>query len=432
MLKTNIPNENVDLIIINSIVYKLNENNQAIIVDNLLDAFVDLILPETIEYKGKSYPVVAIGRRAFFFSRYLSSIKISDSVQEIFESAFEGSDLRNISLPKDIVIHSRICCECIYLTDVTIEDGIKTIPEMAFFNCISMQNFSIPRSVETIKSAAFKECFRLCHVDFNDGLEIIEELSFYGTNLSYVHIGGFVKEVGELAFGEIDQLKTLVIENTNVKFGDKFITNENRVTIYLKAQLGSDFEQELREMISKDHYYVVDEFRFFEDEGVSYMLFELNVGRAITYHSKRISPNTIICNHVSDWIITDYQPGVFRGAKRLKTVTFPDSIVRLRFNIFSGCSNLEEVRFPYYIDKDEAKRIVNNDNVNIVIEKDPLSEYDNNELLKKIKEQLVVNRFTNSKELMGKFTISYGKAHMLKQQSMNLSKEKMEIEIKSK
>ena len=58
--------------------------------------------------------------------------------------------------------------ECYSLSQITIPASVKSIENGAFFNCSSLTQITIPSSVTRIESGAFQGCNRLKQVTFAD------------------------------------------------------------------------------------------------------------------------------------------------------------------------------------------------------------------------------------------------------------------------
>lgn len=97
----------------------------------------DLVIPISVIYEGKKYPVTAIDKMAFS-GCHITSIIIPNSVTSIGDEAFGAcQDLTSISIPNGVTsIASRTFDHCIKLTSITIPNSIVSIGECAFYNCI--------------------------------------------------------------------------------------------------------------------------------------------------------------------------------------------------------------------------------------------------------------------------------------------------------
>ena len=101
----------------------------------------NIIIPS--ELGGKK--VTAIGEKAFYENKTITSVKIPEGVTSIKDSAF---------------------AYCSSLTEVTIPEGVMSIEITAFRNCSSLTEVTIPKSVTSIGWGAFVECDALTTVHY--------------------------------------------------------------------------------------------------------------------------------------------------------------------------------------------------------------------------------------------------------------------------
>ena len=138
-------------------------NHQPVLVDT-----VTLKIPAKIE----GYPVGVIGEDALGSIKngvYLTSVTIPDTVIEIKNSAFFGSSISSIKLPKNLKkLGSHAFKNCENLGgSITIPAGITEIPEEAFSGAMhgpKITEVIIPDSVTTIGGGAFYNCEELTTV----------------------------------------------------------------------------------------------------------------------------------------------------------------------------------------------------------------------------------------------------------------------------
>lgn len=139
-------------------------------------------IPET--YKDK--PVTGIDTRAFYRHSGLKRINLSQNITVIGRLAFsECRRLESISLENVETIYRNAFSYCVSLTslelnaadigasafykcenlsEVKLNEGLKTIGSMAF-SATKIQNISIPRSVEVLGSDCFSDCFALRNIN---------------------------------------------------------------------------------------------------------------------------------------------------------------------------------------------------------------------------------------------------------------------------
>ena len=78
--------------VIDGINYSLNDETlEAEVAENYGEEYSgDIIIPETVDYDGKTYSVTSIGDGAFVYCSGLTSITIPNNVNSIGDEAFYG------------------------------------------------------------------------------------------------------------------------------------------------------------------------------------------------------------------------------------------------------------------------------------------------------------------------------------------------------
>lgn len=134
------------------------------------------VIPESIEYKGKKYPVVALGENALYGCKNMESVIVPPSVKSIGEDAFRNCrGLTEVSLPMDLPSLSEgIFDGCSSLETIELPKKITSIPHFAFSNCKSLKSITIPDKVETIESQSFEYCTRLREIHLPPSVVLID------------------------------------------------------------------------------------------------------------------------------------------------------------------------------------------------------------------------------------------------------------------
>ena len=223
-----------------------------------------LIIPETIEGK----PVTSIGVDAFFECEFLTSITIPEGVTSIGDWAFdECTRLNSITIGNGVTSigdWAFYCCED--LTSIIIPDSVTSIGEGAFSRCSALTtievgagnvnytdvdgvlfntdktllhtypadktgaNYTIPDSVTSIGTSAFRECTRLTNITIPDSVTSIGYAAFrYCTNLNSITIPEGVTSIGNWAFDDCYALRTVTIPDSVTSIGDGAFDECNRL-----------------------------------------------------------------------------------------------------------------------------------------------------------------------------------------------------------
>ena len=88
--------------------------------------------------------------------------------------------IESITLPSSLVeIGSCAFHSCSNLREVELNEGLQTIENHSFYNCTSLQIITIPSTVTEIGMHAFKRCNDIREVIMNDGLQKIGDWAFH-------------------------------------------------------------------------------------------------------------------------------------------------------------------------------------------------------------------------------------------------------------
>lgn len=198
-------------------------------------------VPDYISVNGTSYPVEYIGDGAFMFSDdssvaaayglkysayYLETVELSSSVKEIqcrsfygspivnlysadslvriYDEAFRGcTALSNVTFPDGLLYIGYAAfagCSGQAFTRVTVPDSVKEIGANAFFDCASITNVTLGNGISSIPEYCFGNCGKLSELEFPDSVKSIGDSAFYNcAGLSYVNLN-CVETVGKDAF----------------------------------------------------------------------------------------------------------------------------------------------------------------------------------------------------------------------------------------
>ena len=196
--------------------YKVNEADNTATITKFLGpdgsakstGSYDIKIPEKIHEKSGDYTVTAIGDKAFYDCRGLTSVTIPQSVTSIGDRAFD---------------------ECIHLKTLSfgensfgenIETNIKTIGNYAFFHCNDLESVTIPQSVTSIGREAFRFCNKMESLAINGAIESMGIGAFAGCiSLKTLSLGENIKMIGNSAFDSCTN-----IDLTNVTIPEKVTT----------------------------------------------------------------------------------------------------------------------------------------------------------------------------------------------------------------
>lgn len=144
-----------------------------------------------------------------FYGSALTGIKLESgtSLSEIGVSAFENSMITSIEIPAAVTKLSAYTFKnAANLATVKFNDGLTYIGVSAFEGCASLKEISLPKSVYTIASCAFKNA-GLETVETGDGVAKIYTEAFAGnTSLKTLKLGKNVESISADAFSGCSSL----------------------------------------------------------------------------------------------------------------------------------------------------------------------------------------------------------------------------------
>ena len=251
---------------VDGIAYAYNNDGTSVSVtsDGYSNYSGEIIIPEEVSYKGKTYSVTAVGYYAFSYCSELTSVTIPNSVTSIGNQAFcQCSALTSASIGNSVTY---IGDEAFYgsgLTSVTIPNSVTYIGDGAFAYCTGLTSINIPSSVTHISSclfwgdgvaSSFMGCSNLETITVDSGnttydsrdncnaiietasntliigcknttipnsVTIIGDGAFYGSGLTSITIPHSVTTIGDAAFSNCSELTSMTISNsvTYIGFG---------------------------------------------------------------------------------------------------------------------------------------------------------------------------------------------------------------------
>ena len=219
---------------IDGIYYDLNNStNTATVSRNPNTAYTgNITIPASVSYGGTIYSVTSIGYVAFSGCTGLTSITIPASVTSLGSQVFyDCTGLTSISIPASVTsIGTEAFSTCSGLASIKVEAGntaydsrencnaiIETASNALVTGCM---NTTIPSSVTSIGSYAFRGCTGLASISIPASVTSIEDFAFYGcTSLASISIPASVTTIGGSAFYGCTGLTSITIPASVTSIG---------------------------------------------------------------------------------------------------------------------------------------------------------------------------------------------------------------------
>jgi len=295
------------------------ETFSGVVIVNKCDQKVsgELIIPESVEYDGKTYSVTKIGRHAFSDCSGLTSVTLPNSLLSIGDYAFYGcSGLTSMTIPNKVAFIEDCAFQgCRGLTSVTIPSKVTSIGHYAFQGCSGLTSVTIPSKVKSIGSFAFESC----------------------SGLTSVTIPSKVKSIGVCAFDNCINLMNIQVESDNLNYcsidGVLFNYDKSKIVAFPGGRTG-EYQIPNSVMTIEDHAF-----------NTCYRLTLVTIPNSVTTIGNNAFFN---CSGLTSVTIpnsvTSIGWGAFAYCRGLTSVTISSSVTSIGEDAFMGCSGLMNIQ----------------------------------------------------------------------------------------
>ncbi len=152
--------------------------------------------------------ITSIGKLAFYDCSALVGADLPKKVKTIGDMAFAGcTSLESVWMPGVQALGEYAFSRCFALKGVNLPEGLKTIGYAAFYRCESLQSISVPAGVEEMGGSVFAYCAGLLEAKILCPMEVLPEWTFYGCErLQRVTLPAEMKGTGSSAFTRCEAL----------------------------------------------------------------------------------------------------------------------------------------------------------------------------------------------------------------------------------
>ena len=338
------------------------DGSEARVSDNQYYSGSKIIIPNSVLYDGKNYPVTSIADSAFYSNWSLIEVTIPNSVTTIGDYAFAScSGLKTVTIPNAMTsIGRNAFYGCTGLTEVTIPNAVTSIGINAFYGCTGLTEVTIPNSVTTIGERAFYRCTGLQTVIWNarnaeyyNGLSYDSPFSNCDRLTAFV-FGEEVEHIPAYLCRELTLLNTIVIPNSVTSIGISAFDGCSGLTeVIWNARNVQDFQDNSSRPFSGCDR--LTDFVFGEEvEHIpAYLCRELTLLNTIVIPNSVTSIGTnafSFCRGLTKVSIPNSVKTIgnwaFYRCTGLTTVTIGNSVTSIGNRAFYSCTSLTEVSIP--------------------------------------------------------------------------------------
>lgn len=344
--------------------------NCSIIEEIRIPSFIRQIYPYSfhgcVSLTKVSIPlsVTIIGNNAFNGCKMLNQINIPSSVTLIGESAFSNcTSLNELVLPNSIqTIEASAFSNCSSLTKMTIPSSVVSIKRSVFNECSSLEQitFENPSVLLSVDRQIFDRCQKLKTLIISESVTKIEDLNFHSfKTITTISIPSSIQSIGSSAFKECSSLTKVIFEKTSklLSIGESAFSecyDLKQITIPSSvASIGNNAFAKCSSL-SKILFEEPSSLTSLSD-CLFYQCVRL---KQISFPSSLVSiGNSAFQNCVSltkleiPSSVATIGPEAFKFCKKLKEINLPSNLTEIDQKTFSECSALERVEIPSNIIK---------------------------------------------------------------------------------
>ena len=321
--------------------------------------------------------ITSIGIYAFSGCTNLMTVSMPDSVSVIGSRAFYNcTNLTTINYPHSwtrVIEYDKNAllqptydgpfAGCTRLSEITIPDGVTSVPAYAFYNCTGLKKVRLPESITSIQSYAFAGCVNIVDVYIPDSVSSIAGRAFYNcTNLESINIprswvyvdryyynSYYVRSYYDGPFAGCSRLSTIVIpdgmvaipkyafqnctglktiqlpESVEVINSDAFSGCINLQTINIPIMLAK---------IDYDAFYACSSLK------------TLNLPNGLTVIGENAFRESGIISIEIPHTVTSIGTACFRACANLDTVIWTNSVTTIPEDTFYDCTSLSQLTLP--------------------------------------------------------------------------------------
>ena len=200
-----------------------------------------VIIPESVNYEGRTYQVTTIGDEAFYASKRLKAVYMFEGITVIGNHAFwECDSLETIRFSNALIsIGGAAFSGCKRLQKVDLPTSLKIIGDDAFNGCESLTSVLV-QSADSIGHHAFYACTGLTEATILSSLKNIEKSLFHSCEkLKSVQLPNTVELIKDCAFTGCKSLTTFVIPDNVTSLGYQTFCNSGLKNLTIGISLNS-------------------------------------------------------------------------------------------------------------------------------------------------------------------------------------------------
>lgn len=180
--------------------------------------------------------VTNMSTEVFSYCRSLSEVIFQPGTTRIWDYEFCGcSSLTEITIPETVTSIGSGAFRSTGLTSVVIPNGVVSLGSDAFSNCKNLNSVTLPATLTEVPDSLFSDCSSLTNVTMPNGITAIGSRAFnYCTGLSKINLPDSVTEIKSSAFSMTKSLTSVQFPAGLQTIGDNAFNNSAITSVTLQ------------------------------------------------------------------------------------------------------------------------------------------------------------------------------------------------------
>ena len=270
----------------------------------------------------------------------IKTVTIEDGITSIGDCAFYGcSGLTELTLPNSVTsIGDYAFSGCSGLTELILPSSVTSIGDYAFYGCSGLTELTLPNSVTSIGNSAFDGCSGLTKLTLPNSVTSIGISAFSGcSGLTELILPNSITSIEDYAFGNCTGLTKITLPNSVTSIGGGAFWGCSGLEKITVESGNSRYD-------SRDN---------------CNSIIETKTNTLIAGCKNSIIPNSVTsigrcafggCSGLTELTlpssVTSIGQSAFYGCIGLTELTLPNSVTSIGGGAFGGCSGLTELTLP--------------------------------------------------------------------------------------
>lgn len=358
---------NLELVEVENIQYAVTAGNQAKVMKFTDTEATSVVVPATVTINGNSYSVTSISNNAFNGLSKLESITIPSSVTKIGSTFGDLKNLTSVKIESDVDVSE----SSLYFTKDSTLYHVISKNSVEVVECTRKGDVAIAESVTAgntfavtgIGDRAFYNCDELKSVTIPNSVTTIGDNAFaYCDNLESLTIGNSVTRIGESAFYYCEKLTSVTIPNSVTVIGEAAFYNCSKLESVSIPNSVTEIEgwafeycRSLKSVSIPGSVTSIGNSAFYGCSGLEKAEFA-SIESMCAIEFDREYSNPLYCAHhlyiggkeVTELVIPDGVETIgsytFYNCTNLTSVSIPGSVTNIYYSAFGNCSGLTSVK----------------------------------------------------------------------------------------